>query len=157
MRHRVRGRKLGVTSEHRKAMLRNLATSLLDKERIRTTVTRAKELRPYAEKIITRAKRGGLHARRIVARDIHDAAVLKKLFDTLSARYAGRPGGYTRIVKLGPRWGDAAEMAFIELVDRPVPKKVEKKKRGKLGKEAPEEGGEAAEGRGRASEGKSSD
>lgn len=140
MRHRVRGRKLGVVTEHRIAMLRNMATSLFEKERIKTTVPRAKELRSYAEKLITKAKRGGLHARRQVACDIHDNAVVQKLFDTLSARYAERPGGYTRITKIGPRRGDAAPMAYIELVDRPLPKKAEKKPKKKAA--APE--GEAA-------------
>jgi len=99
-------------------MLRNLATSLFDKERIRTTLMKAKELRPFAEKLITMAKRedGRLHARRLVLRDIQDQTVVKKLFDTLGARFATRPGGYTRILRLGPRRGDGAEMAILELV-----------------------------------------
>ncbi len=118
MRHRVAHRKLGRITPHRIALLRNLATSLFEKERIRTTLPKAKELRPFAEKLITLAKRetNRLHARRLAARDIQDPAVLKKLFDTIGARYATRPGGYTRILRLGPRKGDVAEMAYIELV-----------------------------------------
>jgi large subunit ribosomal protein L17 len=116
MRHRVAGRKLGRTSEHRIALLRNLSTALFDKEKITTTLTKAKELRPFAEKLITLSKKETLHARRQVLRDIHSRAVVAKLFDTISARYAQRPGGYTRILKLGPRRGDHAEMAIIELV-----------------------------------------
>jgi large subunit ribosomal protein L17 len=116
MRHRVAGRKLGRTTEHRRALLRNLSTALFDKERITTTLVKAKELRPFAEKLVTMAKRETLHARRQVLRQIHDRTVVAKLFDTLSARYAERPGGYTRIIKLGPRRGDNAEMALIELV-----------------------------------------
>jgi large subunit ribosomal protein L17 len=100
------------------ALLRNLATALFEKERIRTTLPKAKELRPYAEKLITLAKReeNRLHARRLVARDIQNPAVVKKLFDTLGARFATRPGGYTRILRLGTRHGDGAEMAYLELV-----------------------------------------
>jgi large subunit ribosomal protein L17 len=98
------------------ALLRNLSTALFDKEKIRTTLMKAKELRPFAEKLVTLSKRDSLHARRRVLRHIHDRQVVAKLFDTLSARYAGRPGGYTRITKLGPRRGDHAEMALIELV-----------------------------------------
>ena len=118
MRHRVAHRKLGRTTPHRIALLRNLATSLFDKERIRTTLPKAKELRPFAEKLITLAKRetSRLHARRLAARDIQEPAVVKKLFDTIGARFATRPGGYTRILRLGPRKGDGAEMAYIELV-----------------------------------------
>ena len=119
MRHRKSGRKLGRPTAHRKAMMSNLATSLFDNERITTTLPRAKELRSFAERLITRAKKDSLHARRLVARVVHDKAVLKKLFDQLSPRYADRPGGYTRIYKLGYRKGDSAEMAVIELVDRP--------------------------------------
>src|SRR5262245_23574986 len=118
MRHRVARRKLGRITPHRVALLRNLATSLFDKERIRTTLVKAKELRPYAERLITMAKREDdrLHARRLVLRDIHDATVVKKLFDTLGARFAARPGGYTRILRLGPRRGDGTEMAILELL-----------------------------------------
>lgn len=116
MKHRVAGRKLGRSSAHRLALLRNLSTELFRAERIRTTLGKAKELRPFAERLLTLSKRETLHARRLVARHIHDRDVVAKLFDTLSARYAVRPGGYTRIVKLGPRRGDHAEMAFVELV-----------------------------------------
>jgi len=125
MRHRVANRKLGRVTEHRIAMLRNLASSLLRHERIRTTVPRAKELRPFVERLITVAKRGlaapegstgGLNARRTVARDIGDKAVARKLFDTIAPRFAERSGGYTRILRVGVRRGDAAEMAEIELI-----------------------------------------
>src|SRR5574341_1498412 len=118
MRHRVGHRKLGRVTPHRLALLRNLATALFERERIRTTLMKAKELRPYAERLITLAKRDDdrLHARRLVLRDIHDPTVVKKLFDTLGARFATRPGGYTRILRLGPRRGDGAEMAILELL-----------------------------------------
>jgi len=97
-------------------MLRNMATSLFRHERITTTTARAKELRPYAERLITLARRGDLHARRLAARRIADREILGKLFDDIGPRYAERPGGYTRILKLGNRQGDAADMALIELV-----------------------------------------
>src|SRR5437870_4341919 len=118
MRHRVAYRKLGRITPHRNALLRNLATALFERERIQTTLMKAKELRPYAERLITLAKRDDdrLHARRQVARDIQDPEVLKKLFDTLGARFATRPGGYTRILRLGSRRGDGAEMAVVELL-----------------------------------------
>jgi len=125
MRHRVAHRKLGRVTEHRIAMLRNQAHALLKHERIETTVPRAKELRPFVERIISIAKRGvaggaengkSLHARRLVLRDIHDRDVVSKLFDTIAPRFEGRPGGYTRILKLGYRRGDSAEVAQIELV-----------------------------------------
>jgi large subunit ribosomal protein L17 len=116
MKHRVAGRKLGRTSMHRTALLRNLSTELFRHERIRTTLMKAKELRPFAEKLITLSKRETLHARRLVLRDIHDKDVVSKMFDTISSRFAQRPGGYTRIIKLGPRRGDNAEMALIELI-----------------------------------------
>ncbi len=124
MKHRVAGRKLGRTSMHRIALLRNLSTELFRHERIRTTLMKAKELRPFAEKLITLSKRESLHARRLVLRDIHDKDVVSKLFDTISSRFAQRPGGYTRIVKLGPRRGDSAEMAFIELIGAETGKKA---------------------------------
>ena len=118
MRHRVGYRKLGRITPHRIALLRNLATALFERERIQTTLAKAKELRPFAEKLITLAKRedGRLHARRLVLRDIKDQVIVKKLFDSLGARYATRPGGYTRILRLGPRRGDGAEMAIVELL-----------------------------------------
>jgi len=118
MRHRVAHRKLGRITPHRIALLRGLATALFERERIRTTLAKAKEVRPFAEKLITLARReeNRLHARRLAARDIHDPQIVKKLFDTIGARFATRPGGYTRILRLGPRRGDGAEMAFLELV-----------------------------------------
>jgi large subunit ribosomal protein L17 len=118
MRHRVAFRKLGRVTSHRIATLRALASALFERERIQTTLMKAKELRPYAERLITLAKRdeGRLHARRQVARDIQNGEVVKKLFDSLGARYSSRPGGYTRILRLGPRKGDGAEMAIVELL-----------------------------------------
>ena len=116
MRHNVGYRKLGRTSEHRRALLRNLATDLFRHERLKTTMPKARELRPYAERLITLARRDDLHARRQVAGQISDRTVVKKLFDTLGPRFATRPGGYTRALKLGPRHGDGADMAIVELV-----------------------------------------
>ena len=116
MRHRVHGRKLGRPTPHRRAMLRNLCTSLFEHERITTTVQKAKEVRPLAEKLITLGKSGGLHARRQAAAQLLNAAVVKKLFDTLASRFADRNGGYTRIIKLGYRRGDGADSAIIELL-----------------------------------------
>jgi large subunit ribosomal protein L17 len=118
MRHRVAHRKLGRTTPHRIALLRNLTTALFERERIRTTLVKAKELRPFAERLITLARREDdrLHARRLAARHVQDRKVVKKLFDDIGARFATRPGGYTRIMRLGPRRGDGAEMAIIELV-----------------------------------------
>lgn len=116
MRHRKKGRQLSRTRSHRKATLRNMATSLFLHERIETTTAKAKELRPYAERIITLARRGDVHSRRLAAMKIQDREVLGKLFDDIAPRYAERPGGYTRILKLGNRKGDAAEMSLIELV-----------------------------------------
>ena len=116
MRHRKKGRNLSRSPSHRRATLRNMATSLLRHERITTTTAKAKELRPYVERLITLARRGDLHARRLAARRIADREVLGKLFDDIGPRYTGRPGGYTRILKLGNRRGDAADMALIELV-----------------------------------------
>lgn len=118
MRHRIAHRKLGRTTPHRISLLRNLTTALFQRERIRTTLVKAKEVRPFAERLITLARREDdrLHARRLVARDIQDRVIVKKLFDTIGARFAARPGGYTRILRLGPRLGDGAEMAILELV-----------------------------------------
>ena len=118
MRHRNKGRKLSRTASHREALLRNMATSLFRHGRISTTTAKAKELRPFAERLITLAKRGDLHARRIAGRKIADQAVLGELFESIGPRFAERPGGYTRVLKLGHRQGDGAEMALIELVDR---------------------------------------
>ena len=117
MRHGKKGRKLSRTASHRKATLRNMATSLFRHGRIETTTAKAKELRPFAERLITLARRGDLHARRLAAQKIQDRTVLGNLFDEIAPRYAERPGGYTRILKLGNRKGDAAEMSLIELVD----------------------------------------
>ena len=118
MRHQMSGRKLNRTSAHRKAMLGNLAAALVKHEQIKTTLPKAKELRPVVEKLITLGKRGNLHARRQAIAVLGDAALAAKLFDTLAPRYAERRGGYARILKAGIRYGDAAPMAVIELVDR---------------------------------------
>src|SRR2546427_6665670 len=109
MKHRVVGRRLDRTTEHRTAMLRNMATSLFRHERITTTTPKAKELRRFAEKVITLAKRGTAHARRLAYRNVRDVEVLTKLFGTLAARFKERPGGYTRIIRVGRRAGDNAE------------------------------------------------
>lgn len=118
MRHRLSGRKLGRRSKHRQAMTKNLVTSLIDEERVRTTLAKAKEIRRHVERIITLGKRGTLHARRQAAAVLQTPASVQKLMDTLGPRYAERPGGYTRILRLPPRSGDAAPMAILELVDR---------------------------------------
>jgi large subunit ribosomal protein L17 len=118
MRHRKKGRQLSRTASHREALLRNMATSLFRHGRIQTTTAKAKELRPFAERLITLARRGDLHARRMAARKIQDRAVLHALFDSIGPRFAERPGGYTRVLKIGHRQGDGAEMALIELVER---------------------------------------
>ncbi|WP_129790928.1 50S ribosomal protein L17 [Sphingosinicella sp. CPCC 101087] len=118
MRHRVGGRKLGRTSSHRMAMFRNMAAALIKHEQITTTLPKAKELRPYVEKLITLAKKGGLSNRRLAHSRLLDDTQLIKLFDVLAPRYAERNGGYTRVIKAGIRASDAAPMAVIELVDR---------------------------------------
>lgn len=120
MRHKLGGRKLNRTSSHRVAMLRNMAASLIKHEQITTTLPKARELRPYLEKLITLGKRGGLSNRRLAHARLLDDAQLVKLFDVLAVRYADRNGGYTRIIKAGIRASDAAPMAVIELVDRDV-------------------------------------
>ena len=120
MRHRVGGRKLQRTSAHRLALFRNMSAALIKHEQITTTVAKAKELRPYIEKLITLAKKGGLSNRRLAHARLLDDAQLSKLFDTLAKRYAGRNGGYTRIIKAGIRASDASPMAIIEFVDRDV-------------------------------------
>ena len=116
MRHRAKARQLSRTSTHRRAMLANMATSLFRHDRIETTEAKAKELRPYAERLITLARRGDLHARRLVERKIKDREVTHRLFAELGKRFAARPGGYTRIVKLRHRPGDGADVARIELL-----------------------------------------
>jgi large subunit ribosomal protein L17 len=129
MRHLKAGRRLSRTTEHRLAMLRNLITSLLDVERVETTQAKAKEARQWAEKVITLAKRGDLHARRLTQAVVRSKKVVGKLFGELKERYQDRPGGYTRIIPLGVRLGDGAPMSILELVDRPekLPKAKAKK------------------------------
>lgn len=118
MRHRVAGRKLGRTPSHRKALFANMTVSLLKHEQITTTLPKAKEVRRFADRMITLGKRGNLHARRQAASFLRDDAVVHKLFDSLADRYRARPGGYTRVLKSGFRFGDNAPMAVLELVDR---------------------------------------
>ncbi|HEX3404310.1 MAG TPA: 50S ribosomal protein L17 [Acetobacteraceae bacterium] len=118
MRHGVAGRKLGVTSTHRQAMFRNMAVALIKHEQITTTLPKAKELRPVAEKLITLGKRGGMHARRLAYAQLRDDVIVSKLFGVLADRYRGRAGGYCRVLRAGVRYGDAASMAVIEFVDR---------------------------------------
>jgi large subunit ribosomal protein L17 len=118
MRHLKKGRSLHRSSSHRKAMLRNLAVSILLHERVRTTEAKAKEVRRLVERIITWGKRGDLHARRLTARQVGSRTVVKRIFDDLAPRYSNRPGGYTRILKAGFRQGDNAPMVIMELVDR---------------------------------------
>lgn len=120
MRHKVAHRKLGRTTEHRLAMLRNMSASLIKHEQIMTTLPKAKELRPYVEKLVTLAKRGGLSNRRLAHARLQDDAQLRKLFDVIAPRYADRPGGYVRVLKAGFRASDQAAMAVIEFVDRDV-------------------------------------
>ena len=120
MRHRVGGRKLQRTSSHRAALFRNMAAALIKHEQITTTTAKAKELRPYVEKLITLAKHGGLSNRRLAQSRLMDDAQLAKLFDVLAPRYAERNGGYTRVIKAGIRTSDAAPIAIIEFVDRDV-------------------------------------
>jgi len=120
MRHGLSGRKLSVTSSHRLAMFRNMAVALIKHEQITTTLPKAKELRPVAEKLITLGKRGDLHAKRQAFNQLRDETIVAKLFDSLATRYKTRAGGYTRVLKAGTRFGDAADMAVIELVDRDV-------------------------------------
>lgn len=122
MRHNKAGRKLGRTSEHRKALFANMASALIKHEQIKTTLPKAKELRPVVEKLITLGKRGSLHARRQALSQLPqtDGAVVEKLFTVIAERYSGRSGGYTRVLKAGFRTGDNADMAIIELVDRDV-------------------------------------
>ncbi|MBS1102248.1 50S ribosomal protein L17 [Gluconobacter sp. Dm-62] len=120
MRHGVSGRKLNVTSSHRAAMFRNMAVALIKHEQITTTLPKAKELRPVVEKLITLGKRGDLHARRQAFAQLRDDAVVTKLFSAVAERYKGRAGGYSRVLKAGVRYGDNADMAVIELIDRDV-------------------------------------
>jgi large subunit ribosomal protein L17 len=116
VRHQRKGRRFGIQPDHRRQMLANLACSVLEHGRIRTTETRAKEVRPLVERVITLGKSGDLHARRQAISMLRNKKISYELFNTIAPKYAERPGGYTRILKLGPRQGDAAEMVFIELV-----------------------------------------
>jgi len=139
MKHRIAGRRLDRTTEHRTAMFKNMVTSLLRHERIQTTAPKAKELRRIADKVITLAKKGSPHARRQAYRQVRDVEVLNKLFETIGPRFAKRPGGYTRIIRVGRRAGDNAELAVIELTERapaeaPVEKKGEEKAEKKVEK-----------------------
>jgi len=138
MRHRVAGRKLGRTTSHRVAMLRNLVTSLLEHERVKTTDAKAKEVRPLAEKLIGLAKRGDLHARRQALSVVRKPDLVKKLFETLSPRYQSRTGGYLRIVKVGYRPGDGAPVSLVELIGEGKEgiKKAKAKKKREKGKHA---------------------
>ncbi len=128
MRHRKSGKRLGRNTSHRKAMMRNMVTSLFDCEKITTTDARAKELRKMAEKLITLASRGDLHSRRLALEVVRDSKTVDKLFETIAPRYADRPGGYTRIIKLGHRAGDNAALSIIELVEETFTAKPKKKK-----------------------------
>jgi large subunit ribosomal protein L17 len=150
MRHRNRRGKLGRKSEHRMMMLRNMATSLFERERIQTTMPKAKQLRPFAEKLITLARKQDVHARRLMQRQITNRAVLKKLFDEIAKRYTqDSKGGYTRIIAYRTRWGDGAQLAFIELTNAAIYEKKaaedsKKKKKASKKTAAEEEGGKKA-------------
>ncbi len=145
MKHRIVGRRLDRTTEHRTAMLKNMATSLFRHEKITTTTPKAKELKRYSERLITLAKKGSPHARRQAHVEIRDVEVLNKLFGTLGPRFASRSGGYTRLVRVGRRAGDNAEMAVVELVERTKAVEPEAPEKGKQGKKAKSEKGETAE------------
>jgi large subunit ribosomal protein L17 len=129
MRHQKDGRQLSRTASHRRAVLRNLTTALFEHERIETTLAKAKETRRVAERIITQARRGDLHSRRLVARTVQREDVLRKLFETIAPWYATRPGGYTRILRTRTRLGDAGEMAILELVKSADQKAADRRKR----------------------------
>ncbi len=139
MRHLKTGRKLSRTHSHRKALLRNLATALFEYERIETTLAKAKETRVVAERLITKARRGDIHSRRLVARSVQKPEILSKLFDTIAPWYENRPGGYTRILRTRARLGDAGEMAILELVKSPEQKAEERKAREEAAKAAEKE------------------
>jgi large subunit ribosomal protein L17 len=146
MYHNKAHRKLGRKRAHRMATLRALSTALFDRERIRTTLMKAKELRPFAEKLITKSKRDDLHSRRLVMRHIHDQRVARKLFDNLSPRYTDRNGGYLRILKLGRRLGDGAEMALVELIgSEPTFAKKEEPKKGLVSRLRKDKAGKSGE------------
>lgn len=146
MRHRKAGRQLGRNSSHRRAMFRNMVTSLFEHERVQTTDAKAREVRRVAEKLITLGKRGDLHARRQALSYVRSKAVVAKLFSELSPRYANRPGGYTRIVKLGSRRGDNAPMSLVELVREPYAPGGASVDRQAAGTIEPEVAGEAPQG-----------
>ena len=118
MKHRLKGKKLNRTSSHRKALLKNLSQALIKHEQIMTTLPKAKDLRPFVEKLVTLGKRGNLHARRQAFAQLRDEKIVSKLFEVLSERYSDRSGGYIRVLKAGYRYGDSAPMAIIEFVDR---------------------------------------
>ncbi len=120
MRHGIAGRKLGVTTTHRLAMFKNMAVALIKHEQITTTLPKAKELRPVVEKLVTLGKRGDLHARRQAYAMLRDKTIVAKLFSTIAERYKSRQGGYLRVLKVGVRYGDAADMAVIEFVERDI-------------------------------------
>ena len=150
MRHRVAGRKFNRSPAHRRALLRNLVTALLEHEAVRTTDAKAKELRRWGDRMITLGKQGTLHARRRAAAIVGSRPVVKKLFDELAARYQSRNGGYTRVLKLGVRAGDAAPVSLVELVDRPgsapEPKKKPQRRRDTAAKAEPKTRKRAAAG-----------
>ena len=131
MRHGISGKKLGRTTSHRKSLFCNMVTALFEHDSIQTTESKARALRPIAEKLITQAKKNDLHHRRLVSVTVRNKTILKRLFDTVVPRCTDRPGGYTRIIKLGRRPGDAAFMARLELVDAPIKEKEEVKPSGK--------------------------
>jgi large subunit ribosomal protein L17 len=147
MRHNASGRKLGRTTSHRLALFRNQLASLMAAERIVTTLPKAKELRPLAERLVTQGKRGTVHARRMVGRWIPNRELIKKIFDQIAPRFAERPGGYLRIVKLGSRQGDGAELAVLEFVDfqlkKPAAKATESAAAEEKAKKAPRKKAEA--------------
>jgi large subunit ribosomal protein L17 len=131
MKHRVSFNRLGRKTSHRKALYRGMMTALFKYERIKTTKAKAREIRRVAEKIITRAREDSVHNRRIIAKSVQDKEILAKLFNDIAPRFEGRPGGYTRILKLGQRFGDASEMVLLELVERKVAEKSKKEKKEK--------------------------
>ena len=145
MKHKIGFNSLSRTKTHRKAMIRNMMTSLFRYERVTTTKAKALEVRRHAEKVITRAKVDSVHNRRVVAEDIKDKEILAKLFTDIAVRNSERPGGYTRIIKLGQRSGDAADMVLLELVERQVEESEEPKKKKNKKKEQPSEKKAAAE------------
>ncbi len=137
MRHQVRGNRLNRSADHKRAMLRNMVTSLFAHERIETTITKAKEARRYAERMITFAKRGDLGARRQAARFVNDPKILQKLFSEIGPRYADRPGGYTRVMRTSIRKGDDAQLAILELVEKDFTPKPKREKKQPAAKAAP--------------------